>query len=268
MSHIYRSEHLRNGNQDSPTSLDAEDGQGNAGSLSDEVDEEVVERCERTVRLIQNLPSDLCNMVMSSLWEAAFCPGSIYLAAHVNYNLGEDYKNCPSAAKPTLLALSKGIHAGYRTRFWSENTFVIGVDEPPNYTETDFVGWLPDEASNHVKKVDVIFTTRDLGPFYTISLPPNHPCWEPCPRFSGSDGEAGLVVVGSSAIHGPNELENTSIGWGDKIQPTTSGDDQGPGSQYDKPDSNKECHQYKHRSTVSRHRMHPREGPILVTKTA
>ncbi|KAL8752731.1 MAG: hypothetical protein Q9184_005645 [Pyrenodesmia sp. 2 TL-2023] len=134
-----------------------------------------------TLQRIQNLPPDLLNMVMARLWEGAFCPGYIYLPAHIDYKKLRRQATDSRAAKPTLLALSKGVLADYERRFWMENTFVIGVGEPLDIDESGFMGWLPDKASEYVKKVYVTFSTRDLGPFYTSSLRREHPCWRPAP---------------------------------------------------------------------------------------
>ncbi|KAL8901917.1 MAG: hypothetical protein Q9207_004958 [Kuettlingeria erythrocarpa] len=141
---------------------------------------------------IQNLPTELSNMIMASLWQEAFCPGNVYLPAHRDY---QKLRRCaidPSAAKPTLLALSKGVFVDFEHRFWGENTFVIGVGEPLDFQESGFMGWLPEEASEYVKKVHVKFSTRDLGPRYTPSLRRDHPCWEPDPwdKVNGSSGSS------------------------------------------------------------------------------
>ncbi|KAI4182803.1 MAG: hypothetical protein LQ346_006482 [Caloplaca aetnensis] len=162
---------------------------------------------------IQKLPTDLSNMIMASLWEGTFCPGHVYLPAHRDYQKLRHCAPDPGAAKPTLLALSKGVFADFKHRFWGENTFVIGVGEPLDFHESGFMGWLPDEASEYVRKVHVKFSTRDLGPFCTYSLRRDHPWWEPDPWDKVDESSGSLATPQAQPTSGQLEISEGDRDW-------------------------------------------------------
>lgn len=166
-----------------------------------------------TLQRIQNLPADLLNMVMARLWEGAFCPGHIYLPAQIDYKKLRRHATDSRAAKPTLLALSKGVLADYEHRFWMENTFVFGIGQPLDIDESGFMGWLPDKAFEHVKKVRVIFSTRDLGPFYTSSLRREHPCWRPAPWDKKAKRNGRSVPLQVQSTMGVLKIGDEERGW-------------------------------------------------------
>ncbi|KAL8901916.1 MAG: hypothetical protein Q9207_004957, partial [Kuettlingeria erythrocarpa] len=60
------------------------------------------------------------------------------------------------------------VESEYRVRFWKENTFIIGLGEA-SYS-TDFFQFLPREAFEHINKIDMTFTIRDLGEWRVQTL--------------------------------------------------------------------------------------------------
>ncbi|KAL8974642.1 MAG: hypothetical protein Q9197_001130 [Variospora fuerteventurae] len=148
----------------------------------------------KMMQLVKSLPSEVSNQVMENLWEEAFYPGYVYLPTRINGEVPSDYEKDSFAARPTLLSLSRGIHADFQRRFWRENTFVIGAGQPVA-EEDELQLWLPEAATNHITKVYISFTVRDLGEDLASSLPSGLPNWRPCPTPS------------------PGEWDHQSFGW-------------------------------------------------------
>lgn len=67
-----------------------------------------------------------------------------------------------------LCEFGRKVESKYRVRFWKENTFIIGLGEA-SYS-TDFFQFLPPEAFDHINKIDMTFTIRDLGEWRVQSL--------------------------------------------------------------------------------------------------
>ncbi|KAL8985267.1 MAG: hypothetical protein Q9177_004483, partial [Variospora cf. flavescens] len=148
----------------------------------------------KMMQLVKSLPSEISNQVMENLWEEAFYPGWVYLPTRINGEVPSDYERDTYAARPTLLSLSRGIHADFQRRFWRENTFVIGAGQPIA-EEDELQLWLPEVATDHIAKVFISFTVRDLGEDFASSLPSDLPNWRPSP------------------IPNPGEWDHQSFGW-------------------------------------------------------
>ncbi|KAI4086629.1 MAG: hypothetical protein LQ344_007405 [Seirophora lacunosa] len=145
-----------------------------------------VDDSRKTMQLVKSLPSELSNQIMQNLWEAAFYPGFVYLPPNSADGVKDDDNEKDAwAVRPTLLSLSRAIHTEFQRRFWTENTFVIGAGQPPT-DEDGLQRWFPEAATEHITKVYVSFTVRDLGEDFASSLPSGIPC---PPQGSADDGD-------------------------------------------------------------------------------
>ncbi|KAL8834569.1 MAG: hypothetical protein Q9170_003697 [Blastenia crenularia] len=98
-----------------------------AGSDTHEDDSSPADSLSQTTRLVTKLPPELRNMIMCSLFEAAFCPGFVYPQTHLNHkHLYDRSQGSNSAARPELLS----------------------------------------EARTHINKIDLTFSTRTLVDVY------------------------------------------------------------------------------------------------------
>ncbi|KAL8728465.1 MAG: hypothetical protein Q9166_005363 [cf. Caloplaca sp. 2 TL-2023] len=119
--------------------------------------------CDQLITSIYTkLPQELFDRVADMVFESAFCPG--YLFPHQTISKTPHHLlrgDRIDAAEPQLLCLSKTVLSKYQTRMWSENTWVIGVGEPSD--STNFLQLLPTGARDFIHKIDMTFTSNDLG---------------------------------------------------------------------------------------------------------
>ncbi|KAI4113304.1 MAG: hypothetical protein LQ338_008199 [Usnochroma carphineum] len=181
MSYPTESEHIPSSNDRASASSGPNLDHNDTASSSNEAHQEKAETSHRLVQLVNELPSELYNIIMANLWEAAFYPGVVNIPTQNRNNRAGDHEKDPDAARPTLMSVSKGVHADHQARFWRENTFFIGVGKPLARGEEGFKGWLGHEATCYIEKVHVTFSIRDLGDQYASCLPRDHPGWSPCP---------------------------------------------------------------------------------------
>ncbi|KAL8752730.1 MAG: hypothetical protein Q9184_005644 [Pyrenodesmia sp. 2 TL-2023] len=113
-------------------------------------------------------PHEIVDIIRDTVYDSLFCDGFVYPQQHVNHG-GSCSKAANPIARPTLLReFGKKVEAEYRVRFWKENTFIIGLGEP-SYS-TQFFEFFPKEAFDHINKIDMTFTIRDLGEWRVKSL--------------------------------------------------------------------------------------------------
>ncbi|KAL8646341.1 MAG: hypothetical protein Q9210_006193, partial [Variospora velana] len=163
----------------------------------------------KMMQLVKSLPSEIFNQVMENIWEEAFYPGYVYLPTRINGEVPSDYEKDSFAARPTLLSLSRGIHADFQRRFWRENTFVIGAGQPIA-EEDELELWLPEVATDHIAKVYISFTVRDLGEDFASSLPSGLPNWRPNPTPSPGEWDHESFEWSSDYDEAMDEPENIS----------------------------------------------------------
>ncbi|KAI4112736.1 MAG: hypothetical protein LQ338_008281, partial [Usnochroma carphineum] len=129
---------------------------GDAKDLPDKGFDDTVQRMYRTCS------QETVDQIRDTVFDSLFCDGFVHPQQHFNHELTsgcDEGSNC--VARPALLSsFGKRVFTDWQLRFWRENTFIIGTGEP--YMSTDFLDFLPEEAHDHINKIDLTFTIRDL----------------------------------------------------------------------------------------------------------
>lgn len=93
---------------------------------------------------ILNLPAELRDMIEESLWDIALRPGQVFPHRTQTFGSMEANPSNPSLTR-LFLAMNKQLYEQLRTRFWSENTWVIGYGKAES--TTDFLDHVPYRTS-------------------------------------------------------------------------------------------------------------------------
>ncbi|KAL8772422.1 MAG: hypothetical protein Q9209_002373 [Squamulea sp. 1 TL-2023] len=117
------------------------------------------------VELLQTkLPVELFNQIKESVLEMALCPGYVFpqRCTFTDQQVYEWNGKSHPVARPELLRLSKAIYAGYQSRYWGENVFVIGTG-----WQWPTLKWLghhlyPRNICQRIRKVHITLTIKDM----------------------------------------------------------------------------------------------------------
>ncbi|KAL8779963.1 MAG: hypothetical protein Q9213_006688 [Squamulea squamosa] len=112
--------------------------------------------------MLRKLRLELVNQVEEWFYELVFCPGYVYLLGKPPILEGREARAWAErrnmTARPALLTLSRGIHARYEERMYTENTFVIGT----SYDSGRLLAQrLVVKHWQEIRKFDIVFGFRE-----------------------------------------------------------------------------------------------------------